>query len=632
MKPIITIIGFLISVVLIGQEQLEDTINIPEVTIQSVGTQREAIQQIPKELMELPSNPSLAELIGKHSPIFVKSYGIGSLATVSMRGSGASHTAILWNGISLNSSMNGLVDLSLYPSFFIDEANVSFGTSSLSKTSGGIGGAIELENKLPKKSKDRILLNQQLGSFGLQSTQLSLNLNKGKWYSSSKVYYKTVENNFIYKNLAENGFPEKKLENASLEQIGLKQDVFFKKNETVVYGAQLWYYNSERNLPSIYTVNNVDENQVDESFRAFVNAKYYFNKGEMELKTALLNDKVEYENKQASIYSKSSSISSKSLIEWEQKIKNNVIWQSNFNIEFNQAEQQAFTRTLIQNRLAWFNQLSIDHFKNIVLSIAARKELIIGKDLYFLPTADINYKIPRLKLALNYKLGKNLKYPSLNDLYWNPGGNSELDAEESLGNEIGVNSKLLFFNKKLEIKSMFSVFQYEIDNYILWRPSSLGYWEALNVKNVTSKGVELNIEHRSEYKNWNISGFFNYAYTSSLSTNKEHEFDNSVNKQLIYVPEHKMNYLTKIDFNNFSFSYNYQFIGARYTTTDNIEFLPYYTISDFTIEKQFEFKKQELAISFSILNAFDLEYQAIQWRPMPGRNFLINLKYKLHAK
>jgi len=61
---------------------------------------------------------SLAELLSAHTPVFVKAYGKGTLATASFRGTAASHTKVLWNGFEINSPMLGQVDLSLVPNNF----------------------------------------------------------------------------------------------------------------------------------------------------------------------------------------------------------------------------------------------------------------------------------------------------------------------------------------------------------------------------------------------------------------------------------------------------------------------------------------------------------------------------------
>ena len=45
---------------------------------------------------------NLADILSKETPIYIKSYGPGSLSTISIRGAGASHTQLYWNGIAIN--------------------------------------------------------------------------------------------------------------------------------------------------------------------------------------------------------------------------------------------------------------------------------------------------------------------------------------------------------------------------------------------------------------------------------------------------------------------------------------------------------------------------------------------------
>ena len=70
----------------------------------------------------------IGELLAASTPVFVKSYGRGSLSTVSFRGTGASHTKVLWEGININSPMLGQTDFSLLPVSFFDEGKYSVAT------------------------------------------------------------------------------------------------------------------------------------------------------------------------------------------------------------------------------------------------------------------------------------------------------------------------------------------------------------------------------------------------------------------------------------------------------------------------------------------------------------------------
>ena len=57
--------------------------------------------------------------------IFSKQYGRATLSTVAFRGTAASHTQVMWNGMRINSPMLGMTDFSMIPSYFVDDATAN---------------------------------------------------------------------------------------------------------------------------------------------------------------------------------------------------------------------------------------------------------------------------------------------------------------------------------------------------------------------------------------------------------------------------------------------------------------------------------------------------------------------------
>ena len=94
----------------------------------SSGNKSETIDSI---LLDRYSTGNLADLLANESQVFIKSYGLGSLATTSFRGAGASHTAVLWNGFNLQSPMLGQLDLSLIPTNFLNDVKLREGVSGV---------------------------------------------------------------------------------------------------------------------------------------------------------------------------------------------------------------------------------------------------------------------------------------------------------------------------------------------------------------------------------------------------------------------------------------------------------------------------------------------------------------------
>ncbi|MDB9964521.1 TonB-dependent receptor plug domain-containing protein, partial [Vicingaceae bacterium] len=151
MRILGTILLLAVASNLLSQNTISDTVEIEPVIVNgnSLTTNQEVLDS---SILSNPQHLNLGDLLSKKSHLFIKSYGIGSLATVSLRGSGAAHTQVNWNGISLNSSMNGSSDLALFPLFFMDEVSVKYGLNSLADGTGGIGGAVNIST-LPEFGK-----------------------------------------------------------------------------------------------------------------------------------------------------------------------------------------------------------------------------------------------------------------------------------------------------------------------------------------------------------------------------------------------------------------------------------------------------------------------------------------------
>lgn len=104
-----------------AQDIAKDTLSIHEVSVSAERKKDEIAiikSRIDTNILKNYQSESLAEILSSNSPIFVKSEGRGALSTVSFRGTAASHTDVVWNGVSLKSPMFGEVDFSLIPLFY----------------------------------------------------------------------------------------------------------------------------------------------------------------------------------------------------------------------------------------------------------------------------------------------------------------------------------------------------------------------------------------------------------------------------------------------------------------------------------------------------------------------------------
>ncbi|MCC6691165.1 MAG: Plug domain-containing protein, partial [Bacteroidia bacterium] len=187
------------------------------------------------------SSGNLADLLGAESHLFIKSYGLGSLATSSFRGGGASHTALLWNGFNLNNPMYGQFDLSLIPNYFADKVVVQYGGTAALWGSGAVGGAIHLNNEANFNKGLSLACGSSFGSFGTLVQNLQAQVSTKSWVTSLKVFNTTAENNFPYYNTMLPGSPKQIQKNNSLQEYGVLSENYFKINNRQKINLFFWY-------------------------------------------------------------------------------------------------------------------------------------------------------------------------------------------------------------------------------------------------------------------------------------------------------------------------------------------------------------------------------------------------------
>ncbi|HTZ52256.1 MAG TPA: TonB-dependent receptor [Spirochaetia bacterium] len=109
-----------------------------------------AISVITPADIESSGAHDLSSLLAGQAGTYVNDYGPeGSTKSVSLRGSTSAQVTVLLDGVRLNSSRDGLVDLSSIPMEIIDHVEVLRGSASTIYGSGAIGGVINIITKKP---------------------------------------------------------------------------------------------------------------------------------------------------------------------------------------------------------------------------------------------------------------------------------------------------------------------------------------------------------------------------------------------------------------------------------------------------------------------------------------------------
>jgi len=638
---------------------IRDTILLNEVDvwakkkIENTGVTRTVIDTI--VLRESVCN-SLSELLSQNTTIFIKSYGRGSLATASFRGTAPSHTQVTWNGMKINSPMLGMVDFSLIPSYFIDNMSLWHGASSVNMSDGALGGGITLSNK-PTKDNTKLNLIQGIGECNTYDSYLRINYGNDKLKFSTRLYNAMSDNAFTYINHDQGVFtpiyvPRKEVEskniNGEYRNTHLLQEIYYTAPKNNYFSFVCWAYQSDRGIPKLsvhfngpkQNINNqIDENiravaswkKINEKYKILTRVGYSFNK----IKYTLTND-IE-KKKYTAINAKSDVSNLYSEINADYYISKDFLLTAklNYNLynvdSFEKIKRTGYKR--YRNELSTFFASRYKAFNRLGLAYNMRRTYSNDNTTPFIHAFLADLLIwGKYNLYIKSSAVKNYHTPTLNDLYFQPGGNPDLKTEEGSTYDIGMEFQI--GHSKNMIKGDATFYHSDINNWIIWLPTHYGYWEPRNVKKVKAKGIELKLTVNKEINNTSIYINCNWAKNISLNYGDSKIWgDASIGKQLVYVPEYSSGLLAKIEWKNYYFTYKYNYYSERFTTSSNEltkrDRLPAYYMNDISIGKNIKSNLGTFGLKLSINNLFDEDYFTVLKRAMIDRNFTFILSYKI---
>ncbi len=638
-------------------QMLPDTVSIPEVEVHSkIHVSAAGLEQQPVDslVMMREAEASLSDLLAAHSSIFIKSEGRGALATASFRGTDASHTQVYWNGMSVLSPMLGQVDFSQIPVFLMDKIVLHPGASSVVDGSGGLGGSINLVSSPGWTQKVKVKGMAAFGSYRTLNNYLGLQAGNNHFQTSTRLYYNRSKNDFPFynKNVAdidpktgEYIYPRQRNENAGYLLDGLLQELAFRFRKKYLLRLNYWFQNSKRSLPRLNTYEGDDHanlsRQEEQTHRATAQLTRFGKKGQIHLNLGLQAENMTYQVQNRiggrgyydAVYSVSKTFGSYNKLEysyqWSKKTLLKAAYRFNFvHVDtYDSVNRTGYDRYRRRHAVvvSW-QQLLGRRFSTMVL---LRKEWINAVSLPLIPYVGFQWNLnEKAGLELHGNLTYDYRYPSLNDLYWQPGGNPLLKPEEGLASELGIRWQPKI--KKLVIKTAVNLFYNNITNWIMWAPGPLGYWSPENIQHVVARGFEVKAGLNFTVRRFRF--FLKAGYTFTKSTNEGDTGKwggDALGKQIPYVPVHSGNFMGEVRRKGWFLTWVNTSYSERFTTSSNDLTLrdrlyPYF-MNDLYIGKDFPLKEGTWGLQLKIYNLFNEDYRSVLGRPMPGRNYLLML-------
>jgi len=606
---------------------IEDTIAIRAVTVTAPFSLRHSpfsVIRVDSVTLSRFMSADLGTLLREKTSLSVKLYGNSGLASVSVRGLSGNHTLVTWNGISITSPNTGQYDFFLLPVLSNSTILIREGGSDLGEISGSIGGIVELGSEPSDSSMPALQLMMGAGSFNDYSVCASMNSAGKKISSNSTIWTRSAANNFRFINENNPEGPKLRRNNASFNTKGVIHDLFFKPGKYII-SAHLWFNETERELPGPVT-KYFGESQTDRSLRSSVGIRSETGKTKIKVNAGYVSDVNLYDNDTSDISgdNRTGTFSLKARI--SHRLNDKLELSMNTGDEYQEATSLSYEGKKTRNILSGSVIITATPSKRLRLTVQSRQIVSAGSFAPVELTAGASYLTSRSgKSIVRTNISRNLKLPSLNDLYWYPGGNEYLKPEVSTGGEI-IYSFASVSASESKHTIEFTIHGALVNDLIQWVPGQYGYWSAENIRSVFVKGFETRINSVVPVAFGKVFAGANYTLTSSVISSSDIFNDKSVGKQTIYTPYHIFNAFLSAECNLFRACVSIVAESKRFTATDNSEWLPSNCQVNVDTGTDIKILKVNASLNLTIKNVFNSGWESIPNFPMPLRTYNINLK------
>ena len=569
------------------------------------------------KLEDSPGPNLISDLLESQSNVYIKSYGSGSLATLSLRGGNASQTQLQWEGIPINNPMLGISDLSLVPLNLFSYARLTKGGHSAQSGSGAMTGILDMRNNYHTGQLE-VDAYLSAGSFGEWTSQIKIAHGSEKASIAVRGFLEKSENDFTYQ--LSNG-DTRDNSNAEYQSKGVLASAHYAPSEYDRFSLSIWLQSTDRGIPPTTVQNSSNAFQDDILSRHKLSYVRTFNRINLESQVAYFDEQnnftdpdrlTEAENRFKTFYT-------------EGLVKTTTKNNHSLKYEYSHTSGTSKSYADVDNdfrRFALIAQTS-SHLKNLKINAALRKEWNNIVNAPLIPSTTLSYT--KQQFITSLKLSREFRSPTLNELYWQPVGNLDLQPELGWNQELNVSIQ---YHKKLPNLSLTS-YHRKINNWILWIPlnGNNGIWGPTNLTSVRSYGVDFDLDHDFSLYNGLAQVSTGYAYTKSINLSTVNQHGIQEGDQLIYTPVHKSYISLSYAIKKLKLNYIHNYTSGVTGINEN---LSGYTVGNAMVQYAFKSTSLEHQIDFNINNIYNSQYRIIERRPMPGRHFRIGwaIKFK----
>lgn len=594
------------------------------------------------------------------SPLAVHSRGPGQLSTVAAGGLPSTHLVVTWEGMSLVNPMNQTPDWALMPSWLGSGAQLETRAAG-GRISGGSGGGVLWIPSDDHWGNAPFSMFLASGSFGARSAGVGTALNRKGLSYRLRSYAQHTDLDFPYPTTSGPDAPLERRKNAAQSGAGLRQQLGFQWRRHH-FRLGHWMQMHHRQLPAASTATEARAVQGDTLHRLGLNWHYTQGRHLFWGNLGTNRDDNHYRDSSAGVYGQHRVGALQAWLGWRRDGTNHWM-NSHLQFQNHGVRSSAYPGRVHQTRLS-FQSLIGKQWGRHTLHMAMRVEQVDGR--WLAPVPEISWSAPstsarrravnriqeptqssQIPSAAHHNSAEDVgqlgpfpkvarqvsgswsaslsglqRIPGLNDLYWQPGGRTDL------GNEVGWSVQVVRSHswsaptQRTRVRLNARLFANQLKRPIVWLPdATAGYWRPTSLQETRSGGLMIDATARRSLRNSILETQIQYAYTNSLQLPNR--------RSLPYLPPH----VVLVTVRNM---HPKRFVDLRLRVVDrrpdaidpNDNRLKPYAILRWGAGWRLPGKAQRWNLSASVDNLLNARYELVPYHPMPGRQLNVSLLFE----
>lgn len=614
-----------------AQGQPDTTVTLPTVTVTATrGHTRLAmaparVTVLDAEAVASTGAQTVADLLTARTGIFVRRYGDGGLASLSLRGTSASQTLILLDGHRIADPQLGQLDLSLLPTLLLESAEVMAGTGSSLYGTDALGGVVNLR-ALPPGGETSLKVRGGYGAFGERTGGMLATGSQGAFSGLALVDYEVSEGDYLYVN--KGLFPPQEVprEGADRDRLSLYSSLAYAEARNSLR-LTAWYNDAERGLPTIGATRSRNERQWDRHLRLWADGERRTRWGTLRVGGLVQEGTLRYVNPQLDLDETGRTLITSADAEARAVLGRHWLLAGGLAGGYGRARHPGLQDDAMEVHGGAFVH-GTGSFGPLLVYPALRADVYNRHDTSAVwavnPRLGLNVRLlPQTALHLKAGVGRSFRMPTFNDRFWQPGGKPDLAPEHGWTYDLGVRWE--HHHHQAEVTAFLS----HIRDQIVWEPTPSGYHAPDNVRRVRSRGIEASYRWRWPLaRRLHLDG--SLFYTLTEARDRSDAAARSFDQQVRFVPRHQLKSHLGLRLGPVFLDVAGRYTGRRFITTDGTEALDPYLLLDAQARLSRSTRWVDATLALFVENLLDRRYEVIPANPMPPRHARLQLTLTFH--